>query len=155
MMRILSAAFIFLFSVLSSAPVLGVAVDEKPLADPAQEAVARALMKEIRCLVCQNQSIEDSNADLAKDLRMIIRERVALGDTPANVRTYLVDRYGDWVLLEPPFNKMTLLLWGSPFLFLAFVLYAVLTPRKQAEAEPLTKAEKAKLARLLKASDKL
>ena len=142
-------SFALFVMLLFSTQVLGVAVDEQPLEDPAKEALARALMKEIRCLVCQNQSIEDSNADLAKDLRILVRERVALGDTPDNVRAYLVDRYGDWVLLEPPLNQMTLLLWASPFLFLALVLFAVVTSRKKAAAAPLTAGEKERLARLM------
>jgi len=134
-----------------AAPVYGVAVDEKPLADPAMEAVARALMKEIRCLVCQNQSIEDSNADLAKDLRILVRERIALGDTPENVRSYLVDRYGDWVLLEPPLNRMTLFLWGSPFLFLAIVAGGLMVSRKaRPTSEPLTSVEQVQLDKLMK-----
>jgi len=142
-------AFLVAIVILFSTPVLGVAVDEKPLEDPAKEAIARALMKEIRCLVCQNQSIEDSNADLAKDLRALVRERVALGDAPENVRAYLVDRYGDWVLLEPPVNQMTLLLWASPFLFLVLVAAAVFSSRKKTAAEPLSADEKEKLAKLM------
>jgi len=146
-------AFLIVLMFVFAVPVFGVAVDEKPLADPAKEAMARALMKEIRCLVCQNQSIEDSNADLAKDLRLLVRERVALGDTPENVRAYLVDRYGDWVLLEPPVNQMTLLLWASPFLFLALVLFAVFTSRKKEVAHPLSAAEKRQLKQLMKNGD--
>lgn len=145
-MRMLLAS---LFLMLSTV-VYGVAVDDKPLEDPAKEAIARELMKEIRCLVCQNQSIEDSNAELAKDLRMIVRERVAIGDTPDNVRAYLVDRYGDWVLLEPPVKKSTLLLWASPFLFLALVIVGILTSRKQKGPEaPLSQEEKARLKKLM------
>lgn len=150
MMRLLVVSCLMLFS----GAVYAVAVDEKPLEDPQQEALARELMKEIRCLVCQNQSIEDSNADLAKDLRQIVRERVALGDTPDNVRAYLVDRYGDWVLLEPPVNPSTYLLWGSPFVFLLFVGLAVLTARrKHSKVEPLSAEEKEKLNALLKDSE--
>lgn len=152
-MRRFLTAYMLALLLCFAGPAFGVAVDEKPLADPVNEAAARALMKEIRCLVCQNQSIEDSNSDLAKDLRMIVRERVQLGDTPADVRAYLVDRYGDWVLLDPPLNKMTVLLWGSPFLFLAFVLYGVLVQRPRAAAAPLSKAEEAKLAQLIKKND--
>jgi cytochrome c-type biogenesis protein CcmH len=133
-----------------AAAAFAVAVDEKPLADPAKEAQARALMKEIRCLVCQNQSIEDSNADLAKDLRLIVRERIALGDTPDNVRAYLVDRYGDWVLLEPPVSSKTYLLWGSPFLFLLVIVYMVLRSRKTPVVpEPLSTEEEARLKAIL------
>jgi len=133
-----------------SIAAMAVAVDEKPLPDPAQEAMARSLMKEIRCLVCQNQSIEDSNADLAKDLRQIVRERVSLGDNPDNVRAYLVDRYGDWVLLEPPINKSTLFLWGSPFLFLLLVVFGIMTARKRISSPaPLSAEEQEKLKQLL------
>jgi cytochrome c-type biogenesis protein CcmH len=150
-MRLLFAPMFALLVLLASGAAYSVAVDDKPLANPAQEAVARALMKEIRCLVCQNQSIEDSNADLAKDLRAIVRERVALGDTPDNVRAYLVDRYGDWVLLEPPVNKTTWLLWASPFLFLAIVIFAILGNRSRAnKAVPLSKEEQARLDELMK-----
>jgi len=146
--------FAFLWMVVFSAAAYGVAVDEKPLADPAKEAIARELMKEIRCLVCQNQSIEDSNADLAKDLRMVVRERVALGDTPDNVRAYLVDRYGDWVLLEPPVNQSTWLLWASPFLFLALVGVGIATARRKRETEaPLSAEEEARLKKLLEGDD--
>lgn len=147
MMRLLTLVFAALLSVAA----YGVAVDEKPLTDPAQEALARELMKEIRCLVCQNQSIEDSNADLAKDLRMIVRERIALGDTADNVRAYLVDRYGDWVLLEPPVNTSTYLLWISPFLLLLLVGFAVVGARRKSNAPaPLSESEREKLQALLK-----
>lgn len=84
---------------------------EDRLADPAQEARARELSRELRCLVCQNQSIEDSNAPLARDLRRIVRERVVAGDSDNAVQDYLVQRYGEWVLLKPRFNAQTLLLW--------------------------------------------
>lgn len=143
-------AFLFAAFCLISSSVYAVAVDEKPLADPALEAVARELMKDIRCLVCQNQSIEDSNADLAKDLRQIVRERLALGDTPDNVRAYLVDRYGDWVLLEPPVNTSTYLLWGSPFLFLILVAAAIFSARrKPVVTAPLSDREKQRLVALM------
>lgn len=127
-----------------------VAVDEKPLDDPAKEAMARVLMKDIRCLVCQNQSIEDSNADLAKDLRQIVRERIALGDSPDNVRSYLVDRYGDWVLLEPPVKSSTYFLWASPFIFLCAVGAMLFARRtKTVVQKPLSADEQAELEVLL------
>lgn len=137
-----------------SVAALAVAVDETPLSDPAQEAEARLLMKEIRCLVCQNQSIEDSNADLARDLRQIVRERIALGDSPADVRSYLVDRYGDWVLLEPPVKTSTYFLWGSPFIFLGLVGFLILRSRRpQVAAEPLNADEKTRLKALLNGAE--
>lgn len=142
---------LFAVSIFVTSAVFAVAVDEEPLSDPAKEAIARELMKDIRCLVCQNQSIEDSNADLAKDLRQIVRERVELGDTPDNVRAYLVDRYGDWVLLEPPVNSSTYLLWASPFVFLLIVGGAIFSVRrKPVVAEPLSDDEKERLKVLMK-----
>lgn len=115
-------AFVFTFllvGLLAAGPAFSIAVDETPLADPRAEAEAREIMKGIRCLVCQNQSIEDSNADLAKDLRQIVRERVAAGDGEKEVHDFLRARYGDWVLLKPPFKTRTLPLWIGPFLILA------------------------------------
>jgi cytochrome c-type biogenesis protein CcmH len=85
------------------------------LKDPALEARARELSKEIRCLVCQNQSIDDSNAGLAKDLRVILRERLVAGDSDSDIKTFLVERYGDFVLLKPPVKAETLFLWYGPF----------------------------------------
>ena len=99
-------------------PALAVGVDEAPLQDPALEDEARAIMTGIRCLVCQNQSIEDSNADLAQDLRRIVRERLAAGDSRAEVEAYLVARYGDWILMRPPVNRYTVLLWALPLVLL-------------------------------------
>ena len=129
--------------------------DPEALADPVQEARARELMKEIRCLVCQNQSIEDSDAGLAKDLRMIVREKIAEGMSDNEIKQWLVDRYGDWVLLEPPLDMRTWFLWGSPFLLMAGVgLWLWRRPKKTAGAKPLTDAEQAELDRLLgKAGD--
>ena len=84
------------------------------LADPALEARARALSQELRCLVCQNQSIDESNADLAHDLRVLVRQRLAAGDTDRQVLDYVVARYGVFVLLDPPFAPATYLLWLTP-----------------------------------------
>lgn len=100
-----------------SGPVLAVDPDEQ-LADPVLEARARVVSKTLRCVVCQSQSIDESNAPLAKDLRIIVRERIAAGDTNAQVTAYVVERYGDYVLLAPPVRGRTLLLWASPLLFL-------------------------------------
>src|SRR5262249_49804138 len=88
------------------------------LKDPALEARARAISRDLRCLVCQNQSIDDSNADLAHDLRLIVRERLTAGDSDQQVKEYLVARYGDYVLLEPPLKAKTLVLWFAPALLL-------------------------------------
>jgi cytochrome c-type biogenesis protein CcmH len=86
------------------------------LPDPAQEARARAIMQDVRCLVCQNESIDDSEAELAADLRKVVREQVQAGHSDAEVKRFLTDRYGEFVLLTPAFSWMNLALWGAPFL---------------------------------------
>lgn len=88
------------------------------LADPAKEAQAKALMDTIRCLVCQGQSIADSNAELAGDMRSLIRERIQKGEKPEDIRAWLVRRYGNWVTYDPPLDRITLVLWAAPILFL-------------------------------------
>jgi len=135
-------------------PAGAVFLDER-LKDPTQEARARDISGDIRCLVCQNQSILDSNADLAKDLRQIVRERITLGDSDAEVRDYLVRRYGDWVLLDPPFKITTYLLWIGPaviFLIGAILMIIFLRGRRgqaQEAATAITRDEQAELDRLL------
>ncbi|MCS6779636.1 MAG: cytochrome c-type biogenesis protein CcmH [Geminicoccaceae bacterium] len=124
------------------------------LPDPALEARARALGKELRCLVCQNQSIDDSDAPLAKDLRRVVRERLVAGDSDAAIKRHLVERYGDFVLLEPPFKPATWLLWGGPLLVVlagGALAAAFLRRRAVALAEPaeLDPAEKRALEALL------
>ena len=84
--------------------------------DPAQEARARAIFKDVRCLVCQNESIDDSEAELAHDLRRLVREQVAAGKSDAEIKQFLTDRYGEFVLLTPKFSLTNLALWGGPFL---------------------------------------
>lgn len=140
---------------LFATPALAIGVDE-PLPDPAQEQRAREISKSLRCLVCQNQSIEDSNATLAKDLRRIVRERVQAGDSDDQVREYLVARYGDWVLLKPPFNVRTAALWIGPFVLLALagigvvIYYRRLARASNAEPPaPLTAEERERLNRLV------
>jgi len=132
-----------------------VGVDSDTLKDPVLEARARAIMGTLRCLVCQNQSIEESNADLARDLRRIVRQRVAAGDSDDATRAYIVARYGDWVLLRPPFKTGTLLLWLGPLMVLLLGGLALRTYfRHQGETPsdseaPLSAAEKKKLKALL------
>ncbi|MGA7949688.1 MAG: cytochrome c-type biogenesis protein [Thiobacillaceae bacterium] len=114
---------------------------EAPLAsnDPALEQRMKNLSSKLRCLVCQNQTLADSNADLAVDLRNEIREKMQKGMTDAEIRTYLVDRYGDFVLYQPPFKPVTFLLWLGPFLLLALgfgILYLNLRRRQKLLAEP-------------------
>jgi cytochrome c-type biogenesis protein CcmH len=95
-------------------PALAATSPGEMLKDPGLEARARALGKELRCLVCQNQSIDDSDADLAKDLRHLVRERLVAGDSDEQVRAFVTDRYGDFVLLKPPVRPITWLLWFGP-----------------------------------------
>lgn len=135
-MKLLNILFAILLAMLiASGPAYAVAVDETPLDDPQAEARAREIMKGIRCLVCQNQSIEDSNADLAKDLRQIVRERVAAGDGEKEVHDFLRARYGDWVLLKPPLKGRTLLLWIGPFLILALGATGLLIASRRRAAD--------------------
>ncbi|EJB03563.1 uncharacterized protein involved in biosynthesis of c-type cytochromes [Rhizobium leguminosarum bv. trifolii WSM597] len=149
MMRRLLLAFVLM---LSAAPAFAVNPDEV-LADPALEARARALSAELRCMVCQNQSIDDSNADLAKDLRLLVRERITDGDSDEAVLNYIVSRYGEFVLLKPRFSMKTGLLWGAPaLLVLAGGLSLLVFARKRAgkpTGSKLTADEQAKLSELL------
>jgi cytochrome c-type biogenesis protein CcmH len=91
----------------------------RQLPDPRQEARARALMEELRCLVCQGQSIADSDAELAGDMRALVRERIAAGEDPRAIRRWLIDRYGNWVTFKPPVEPLTWPLWAAPILLLA------------------------------------
>jgi cytochrome c-type biogenesis protein CcmH len=95
------------------------------LPNPALEARARDIGRELRCLVCRNQSIDDSDADLAHDLRVLVRERITIGDTNEQVIAYIRSRYGDFVLLRPPFEIATVLLWGGPPLILLLGAFGV------------------------------
>ena len=145
--------------VLLSVPVFmhaaaALAPDEQ-LADPVLEARARALSKELRCLVCQNESIDDSNADLARDLRQIVRQRLVAGDSDDAVKRYLVARYGDFVLLDPPVKAKTYALWFGPALVLALGGLGVLVFLRRrggpapAAPPPLDADEQRRLAQLL------
>jgi cytochrome c-type biogenesis protein CcmH len=143
------AAFVLAFLVAGSA--MAVEPNEM-LKDPALEARARAISQEIRCLVCQNQSIDDSNADLAHDLRVIVRERLSAGDTNQQVKDYLVARYGDFVLLDPPFRAKTLIPWLGPLAILLLGGVIIVTALRWHRAEaptPLSEEESRRLARLL------
>jgi cytochrome c-type biogenesis protein CcmH len=122
------------------------------LADPALEGRARDISRELRCLVCQNQSIDDSNADLARDLRRVVRERLQAGDSNTAVIGYVTARYGDFVLLTPPFKAATWALWlGPPALLIAgFIAWLMFLRRRGAMAEtPLSDEEQRRIASLL------
>jgi cytochrome c-type biogenesis protein CcmH len=126
------------------------------LTDPRQEARARALSAELRCLVCQNQSIDDSNAPLAKDLRVLVREQITAGKSDREVITYVVARYGEFVLLRPRLTWSTALLWLAPLLLLGVTGYALYTRARRPDVAdgavivaPLSDAEEKKLKRLL------
>ena len=124
------------------------------LKDPALEARARSISKNLRCLVCQNQSIDDSDAALAKDLRIMVRNQIVSGKSNEQIISDIVARYGDFVLLKPPINQKTLILWFSPVLILlagGMSIYIYFRKRKSAAAETLlSDAEKAKLAEIWK-----
>jgi cytochrome c-type biogenesis protein CcmH len=140
-------------AVMTALPARAVQPNEM-MNDPKFELRARALSAELRCMVCQNQSIDDSDAPLAHDIRVLIRERLAAGESDAAIRTFLVSRYGDFILLRPPLQMNTLLLWGGPPLILlmgaAFVSRGL--RRRQGRAlspPPLDSAEECQLSVLL------
>jgi len=138
-------------------PVAAVEPDEI-LADPALEARARHISEGLRCLVCQNQSIDDSNAPLARDLRLLVRERLKAGDSNAQVMQFVEDRYGEFVLLRPPFDARTLVLWLAPLLVLLsaiVVVVRIFRPRRipAAVAPTLTSGEEDRLRALLDEGD--
>ena len=132
---------------------------DEMLANPQLESRARVLSEGLRCPVCQNQSIDDSDADLAHDLRVIVRQRLQSGDTDAQVQQYLVDRYGDYILLEPPFKTSTLILWlGAPLILLATLSVAMVFYRRRQETpedtqRPLSAEEQKKIAALMGLQD--
>lgn len=131
-------------------PALAIQPDEV-LKDTVLEERARVISKELRCLVCQNQSIDDSDAPLARDLRVLVRERLQAGESDEEVINFVVDRYGDFVLLRPPVKASTLVLWLSPVAALIVGIFLLLTWfRKQkqfvpVQAKPLSNEEKKKL----------
>ncbi len=148
---------LFLFT----APAWAVNPDEV-LADPLLEKRAREISKGLRCLVCQNQSIDDSDAGLAKDLRVIVRERLTAGDSDSAVINFVVSRYGDFVLLKPPFKGATLVLWLGPLVIAGLGFWAMLvffrrrglSGKVAPRPKPLSKAEKQRINKLLKDAEK-
>ncbi|MEQ8267678.1 MAG: cytochrome c-type biogenesis protein CcmH [Parvibaculum sp.] len=154
-MRFLFA--ILILSVSLAVPGFAALAPSERLADPALEARARDLSKELRCLVCQNQSIDDSDAELAQDLRRLVRERLAAGDSDEEVLDYIVARYGEFVLMTPRFEPATWVLWLGPLLILLTggAIAVVFLRRNRARGgEPrLSEAESARLAALLRDDD--
>lgn len=144
-------------ALLSSLLLPGAALAVKPdeiLKDPALEARARTLSQELRCMVCQNQSIDDSDAPLARDLRLLVRERLEKGDSDKQVLDYLVARYGNFVLLKPPVEPATLLLWAlSPLVLIVGIAALVIMARRRRtvalEAEGLSAEERRRLDSLM------
>lgn len=155
-----AALYLAGFLALSTLPALAVQPDEL-LPDPQMEARARTIGKDLRCPVCQNQSIDDSDADLARDLRLLVRKRLVAGDTDSQAKQYIVDRYGDYVLLDPPFKTITLVLWLGPAALLLAALaagWSFLRRRKlTTAAEPapaaLSEDEKRRVAALFAGDD--
>lgn len=139
-------------------PGAGAVEPDERLADPVLEQRARELSKGLRCLVCQNQSIDDSNADLARDLRVLVRQRLVAGDSDAEVLAFVTDRYGDYVLLRPPLRPYTYALWFAPGLLLVAVAVALLLAMRRragnaTEPDPLTPEERRRVDALLNRPD--
>ncbi len=151
--RLITSIVVF-FVILSSA--WAVEPDER-LANPVLETRARAISAELRCLVCQNQSIDDSNAPLARDLRLLVREMLSAGKSDAEVMTFLIEKFGEFVLLRPRFIARNALLWLAPFALLVGVMIAVWQRRRSIlvgavtadESRPLSNDEKRQLEKIL------
>ncbi len=155
MNRTASVFFAFALAVLCAYPARAVNPSEV-LPNPVDETRARDISKNLRCLVCQNQSIDDSDAQLARDLRLLVRDRIKAGDSDNDVIAYVVSRYGDFVLLKPPLKAATVGLWFGPAaiaLGAAFAVFAFFRRRAKSSAvnapAPLTDAEKRRLAAVL------
>lgn len=149
----------FLIALAAIACMAGAAADPaERLPDPAQEARARTIFREVRCLVCQNESIDDSEAALAGDLRQVVRDQVKQGRSDKQIRAFLVERYGEFVLLKPPFSAGNALLWATPWIALALggVMMVLLLRRRAVssttgeDAQSLSEVEEARLQVLLK-----
>ena len=150
-------ALLALAIVVSTSPVWAVEPDEI-MDDPALEARAREVSLDVRCVVCQNQSIDDSNSGIAKKMRVLVRERIKQGDTNEEVIEYLVSRYGDFVLLKPPVKAKTLVLWYGPAVMVVIGLIGIIFYYRRRSKEtamttgaaPLSADEKARLKALMK-----
>lgn len=154
--RLLATLALTIWAALALAPAAFAVQPGEMLSDPALEKRARAISAELRCLVCQNQSIDDSDAPLAGDLRRLVRERITAHDTDQQVLDYIVARYGEFVLLKPRLELSTLLLWLTPILVLLagiMLMIRATRPATPAAGTPLTDQEKAKLNEILAAKD--
>ena len=149
MIRVLALLFGLLLPLASA---FAISDPAEMLPDPKAEARAEAIGRQLRCLVCQNESIEDSGADLARDLRRVVRQHVAAGEKDQAIIAWMVARYGDFVRLRPPFEPLTWLLWASPALALAggALIVAFTMREKRSPPAPLSAAEQRKLKDLLK-----
>ncbi|CCV05592.1 Cytochrome c-type biogenesis protein ccmH [Mesorhizobium metallidurans STM 2683] len=151
MTRFSLAALVLLLSLLFAGAAFAVKPDEV-LPDPALEARARALSEGLRCMVCQNQSIDESDADLARDLRILVRQRLVAGDSDQQVMDYIVSRYGEFVLLKPRFSLRNALLWGTPILLLlagGFFIVLTARSRRSTATAALSPEEQAALDKML------
>jgi cytochrome c-type biogenesis protein CcmH len=138
------------------AGVLCIAAASDPaerLTDPAQEARARAIFQDVRCLVCQNESIDDSEAELAHELRQVVRQQVRQGRSDAEIKRYLTDRYGEFVLMTPAFSWVNLALWGGPFLVVVLGAGLLVARLRNRSADPELSPEEAERVRRLSESD--
>jgi cytochrome c-type biogenesis protein CcmH len=155
-MQLRSSVFGLVAVLVVATAAVAVEPDEH-LADARQEARARNLSSELRCLVCQNQSIDDSNAPLARDLRLLVREQIVAGKTDTEVMSFIVARYGEFVLLRPRFSAYTALLWLAPLLLLAAAAWSITRqvrqPQTPADTQPLTPEEQHRIAALMAAKD--
>ncbi len=154
MMRSRLSLGLLLFLLLAPASGLAVGSPSEMLPDAAQESRAEAIGAQLRCLVCQNESIEDSGADLARDLRHVVRVHVAGGESNRQIIAWMVERYGNFIRLRPPFNAMTLLLWGMPLLALGLggMAAGFAWRTRRIAPPPLTESEHRRLADLLERS---
>ena len=149
------AAMMAMLLLLAASAIVQATIESVAFATPEQEHRYRVLTNELRCLVCQNQTIADSNADLAKDLRRQIREMIGRGDSDRAIIDFMVARYGDFVLYRPPFKAITALLWVGPFLFLAgglIVMIAVIRKRSRQSSSLLSESEQASVRELLQSN---
>jgi len=152
-------AWRIIITVLLLAVAMPAFAQEPQLADPALEQRARNLSYEIRCVVCQSQSVAESDSDIARDMRGLIREQIAAGQSDQQIRDYLVARYGDFVLFEPPFKATTYVLWIGPFALLALASIGVAVYFRRRAAQPavgreLSAAERSRVAELLRAEER-